>query len=182
MIKDAAILEANLRDQLTRTSDWLKFAETKNAALLTFSSAWLLAMGNLAYGSMSATEHVRVAIAWAAPFVFIAGTLAIVSILPGIPFFRKKSPGPNLLFYDNIRSNSGKLLRDNVRARYVDGDTHSDAYLEDLATQVAINSQIASRKFRLFRWGASSTLLSIGVFFTFAYGSFLFGFVIRLFH
>lgn len=181
MLKDAAILETNLRDQLTRTSDWLKFAETKNAALLTFSSAWLLAMGNLAYGSTTATEEVRVAIAWAAPFVFIAGTLAIISILPGLPFFRDKLPGPNLLFYDNIRSASGKLLRDKIRARYVDDTACSDAYLEDLASQVAINSQIASKKFRLFRWGASSILLSIGVFFAFAYGSFLFPFVIGFF-
>ena len=40
-------LEGALSSTLSRTIDFLKFAETKNAALLTFASAWLLALASL---------------------------------------------------------------------------------------------------------------------------------------
>jgi hypothetical protein len=40
-------LEKTLTGTLSRTVDFLKFAETKNAALLTFASAWLLALANV---------------------------------------------------------------------------------------------------------------------------------------
>ncbi|WP_439360539.1 hypothetical protein [Bradyrhizobium sp. DASA03007] len=36
--------EKTLSTQLNRNIDFLKFAETKNAALLTFSSAWIMAL------------------------------------------------------------------------------------------------------------------------------------------
>ena len=42
--------EKALGSTLSRTVDFLKFAETKNAALLTFASAWFLALANLIAG------------------------------------------------------------------------------------------------------------------------------------
>ena len=42
--------EKILSSQLTRTIDFVKFAETKNAALLTFSSAWIIGAINLLTG------------------------------------------------------------------------------------------------------------------------------------
>ncbi|MCP1835749.1 hypothetical protein ACVMIH_007645 [Bradyrhizobium sp. USDA 4503] len=39
--------EKTLSTQLVRTIDFVKFAEIKNAALLTFSSAWIIGTINL---------------------------------------------------------------------------------------------------------------------------------------
>ena len=173
--EEEVLIEGCLRDTLTRTSDWVKFAETKNAALLTFASAWLLALGNLALGPNQIPEASRTAISWAAPFVFLGAITALVAILPQIKL-RKSGTGSNPLFYDHVHAKTGADLLSAIQARYTltPGQKFSATYLEDLAEQLSKNSHIASRKFRLFTWGATSVLVSILVFFGFAYGATIF--------
>jgi len=170
--EEEAQLEACLRDTLTRTTDWVKFAETKNAALLTFASAWLLALGNMALGPNDIPDDTRSAIAWAAPFVFLGATLAIISILPRLRLKKSIKAGSNPLFYDQIHVTTGAALLSEMQTRYAvsAGQRFSVQYLEDLAEQLTKNSHIASRKFRLFTWGAASVLSSILIFFSFTYG------------
>lgn len=161
-----------MRDTLTRTSDWVKFAEAKNAALLTFASAWLLALGNMALGANRPPAETLEAIAWAAPLVLLAATFSVFSFMPALSFFKKKPAAANLLFYDHIEARTGSELLDQIRLRYQipEGSSFSPAYLEDLAEQLAANSRIASRKFRMFNYSAVAVLGSIFTFFIFAYG------------
>lgn len=176
-------VESCLRDTLTRTSDWVKFGEAKNAALLTFASAWLLALGNLALGANPVSDASRVAINWAAPFVFIGAVIAIIAILPQIKLRKSEKNGKNPLFYDQVHAKTGATLLAEIQIRYaINGDEKfASAYLEDLAEQLAANSRIASRKFRLFAWGATSVLVSVLIYFIIAFGPGLVATVCTLF-
>jgi hypothetical protein len=49
--------ERLLTTSLARVIDFVKFAEAKNAALLTFNSAWIVAGVTLLHGSASLAAH-----------------------------------------------------------------------------------------------------------------------------
>ncbi|HBY43982.1 MAG TPA: hypothetical protein DEH03_09895, partial [Brevundimonas sp.] len=111
-------IESCLRDTLTRTSDWVKFGEAKNAALLTFASAWLLALGNLALGANAIPDASRVAISWAAPFILIAAVIAIIAILPQLKLRKAERYGKSPLFYDQVHAKTGAALLAEMQTRY----------------------------------------------------------------
>src|SRR5437899_3336829 len=67
---------------LSRTIDFLKFAETKNAALLTFASAWLVALSNLLASDHMPDRGPRIAVAAAMLFFAAAALAALYSFLP----------------------------------------------------------------------------------------------------
>src|SRR5262249_39681154 len=67
---------------LARVVDFLKFAETKNAALLTFASAWTFASINMLTGDRAPAGIIGGAF-WVALILFsAAAVVAIVSFLP----------------------------------------------------------------------------------------------------
>ena len=144
---------------LSRTLDLMKFAETKNAALLTFCSAWMFGSVNILISSKSLPAHFLVALKWALPLFVLAGLICIASFLPRLNpgrFYRKKQPkGLNLLFFGDIAMFPvSKASMELERYRPGPGRSASDAYLEDMAAQIAINSQIASRKYLMFNLSA----------------------------
>lgn len=174
--EEEKVIEAALAGTLTRTGDWLKFAEAKHAALLTFSSAWLLAMGNLAFGANSIPEATRHALGWAAPFVFLAAGIAVYALMPRIRLWGSSTQSPkSLLFYGDLCDQKPGTLVKEMHATYCASTfTHySEVYLEDLAEQVVSISAVAKAKYRLFGLGACSILLSLTLFFVLAYGDFI---------
>ncbi|KLU22128.1 hypothetical protein EOS_32240 [Caballeronia mineralivorans PML1(12)] len=72
------IMSANL----SRAIDFVKFAETKNGALLTFCSAWIIALTGLLHTDTplppSAADGAKLAL----PFFAIAALLAVLSFIP----------------------------------------------------------------------------------------------------
>lgn len=74
--------ERVLTSTLSRVTEFLKFAEAKNAALLTFASAWILASVNLLHGSAQMQPEWRTALTCALPLFAVAALVAIVSFLP----------------------------------------------------------------------------------------------------
>lgn len=166
--KNEKLLEAALSGTLSRTGDWLKFAETKNAALLTFSSAWLIAMSNLKLGSKPPPPEVSTALGWASIFIVIAAACAISALLPKIHLIKGKAKKNhrNLLYYGQLEDKSGQWILDEMKAVYIvqSQSTYSDAYLLDLADQISDISEVASRKFRWFAFGAYSVGLGLIAF------------------
>nr|WP_314528504.1 Pycsar system effector family protein [uncultured Brevundimonas sp.] len=165
--KNEKLLEAALSGTLTRTADWLKFAETKNAALLTFSSAWLIAMSNLKLGNRPPSSDVSVALGWASIFIVFAAGFAISALLPKIHLWGKpKKSHRNLLYYGQLENKTGQWIFSEMKATYLNqpSSTYSEAYLLDLSDQVSDISHVASRKFRLFAFGAYSVGLGLAAF------------------
>lgn len=164
MPRDGKLEEAYeklLANNLQRVLDFLKFAEAKNGALLTFASAWALASVGMLSGERPLLAGLHTALAVALGLFIAAGSLALASFFPRPNlgwFFGGPRAGPhqkNLLFFDDISSFTASEFLPAVRHRYYPSrdQPFTPEYISDLTVQIYINSQIVSRKLRLFTCG-----------------------------
>jgi Family of unknown function (DUF5706) len=151
--------EKVLLGKLQRVIDFLKFAEAKNAALLTLSSALTIAIGNLLLNNsvpLAITRGLWIAL----PLAMAAGILAILSFLPRLclPTFlggSRAGPHPkNLLYFGDAVALSPKEYKAMMEDHYVSSGKLTPQYVDDLLTQIHINSSITHRKMRFFQIGA----------------------------
>jgi hypothetical protein len=97
--------ERQLSNSLSRVIDFLKFAEAKNAALLTFSSAWTGATVNFLLGTRPLPVGMSQALSISLCLFVAAALVAIGSFLPRRKleiFHRDSNQEKNLLFYGHI--------------------------------------------------------------------------------
>lgn len=152
----AEAMEKLLANSLQRTIDFLKYAEAKNGVLLTFASAWMLAIirDPPVKGLVLYQYGIFPLLAAAA----IAGLLSFFPRMNLPHFLGGRRAGPhrsNLLFFGDVGrmtvSEFHKAVQDHYRPSK--GKTISESYIDDLITQIAVNSQITWRKMRLFGVG-----------------------------
>ena len=106
------------------------------------------------------------ALKFALPLYVAAALVAIWSFLPKrklANFHRDPNQAKNLLYFAHIATFDTTAYRTRVRERYMpdDGPPITESFLDDLAVQIAVNSQIANRKFTLFNAGAALLLLAM---------------------
>jgi hypothetical protein len=157
------ILTANLQ----RAIDFVKFAETKNAALLALASAWVVASINIESSGKAIPSGFSTSVPLTLLVSVCAGCTAMISFLPKLhlPKFlggRRAGPHPkNLLYFGDICTLPIKTLEQDLHARYLpDGKGPRDEYIHDLIVQISVNSEIALRKMHLFLWGLRLMLLA----------------------
>jgi len=160
--------EKLLGSNLARVFDLVRFAETKNAALLTFASAWILAMLNLLSSDRTLPTGFAPAFLAALPLFALAAVACVISFLPKIDIGRRDPVAgqhKNLLFFLDIAALPLPAYEAAARARYwpEPGAAASEAYLSDLAREVAVNARIVARKFRLFNLGARIVCCAIAL-------------------
>jgi hypothetical protein len=161
------ILSANL----ARVVDLIKFAETKNAALLTFSAFWILALINLLASGRALPDGFPEAFLFALPLFAISAFVCVLAFLPKIDLQHRHIANEsykNLLFFSDIAQVALADYEAAARARYfpesrASGGAPGPTYIRDLAREVAVNARIADRKFRLFHWAARIMSLAIAV-------------------
>lgn len=158
--------EALLTGNLGRVNDFLKFAETKNAALVTFSSAWIVATFNLMASERFTARACKIEFAFAVVFFALACVVCALSFLPQLGNAdANKDPEKkdSVLFFDKIAAMDVSIFCATLRADYTSTttDLFSKRYLSDLMHQMHSNSRIARRKFWLFSVGAG--LAGLGV-------------------
>jgi hypothetical protein len=159
--------ERMLSANLARVLDFVKFAEGKNAALLAFCSAWIVASVNLLTGQNALPPEYRSAFAVALALFSIAALMCVTSFLPRISLerFHKRSHGAkSLLFFGDLATLETATVKERLLERYMPqcGQSATHNYLEDLSVQIAVNSRIAKRKFRMFSMSAFFVLVAIG--------------------
>lgn len=160
--------EKLLGSNLARVFDLVRFAETKNAALLTFASAWIIAMLNLMSSGRTLPPGFAQAMLGALPLFALTAFVCVLSFLPKIDISRHDPAATaqkNLLFFLDIASLPLPAYEAAARARYwpEPGNAASEAYLGDLAREVAVNARIVARKFRLFNLGARIVCCALAV-------------------
>lgn len=158
--------ERVLSTTLARVVDFLRFAEAKNAALLTFASAWIIGSVNFLTDSNRLSADWRLAFVVALPLFAIGALSALISFLPKtyLPKFHKDpDQSKALLYFGDAGSFAPAAYKDRVRERYypTEGETVNRNYLDDLAIQIAVNSQITTRKLSFFNAGALIVLLAL---------------------
>lgn len=166
--------EQSLTASLARVNEWLRFAETKIAALVTFSSAWLVAMGNMAFGTSQMAAVTKAAFAVSSPLVFAALFAAFAGAFPRINlarFFKTASGTRNLLFFGDLRlvppHELLQALADRYRPEYE--EIYRNEYLNDLSVQIGVNSQLANFKFLMCNWSLFFLALAAVAFATFSF-------------
>jgi len=150
-----------------RMIDFSKFAETKNAALLTFCSVWMGAIITLLRSPeelpLGFTHAFRIAL----PLLFLAAIISLTSLMPKFldHLHKREDEYRNLLYFGDIdRAGIGAYPDMAVDLYMPTGiDTATPTYLHDLAVQTAIHAKIAHRKFRLFNWAGSLVLLAFAI-------------------
>lgn len=150
-------LEKALSTQLGRTIDFVKFAETKHAALLTFSSAWIIGSINLLTGTATLPPGYHVAFCIALPLFAVAGLICISSFVPQVlARFHESDDDKSLLYWGHIAQIPVGQFHDRVVERYKPPEDHSvtKRYLDDLCVQISVNAKVAARKFALFNVAA----------------------------
>ncbi len=158
--------ERVLTSCLARVVDFLKFAEAKNAALLTFASAWILASVNLLNGSNALTVQWRFGFTIALPLFAIAALLGLYSFLPKTllnRFHRDPEQAKALLYFGDAATFAPAAYKERIRERYYPPENESVTrnYLDDLSIQIAVNSQITTRKLKIFNIGAMFVVVAL---------------------
>ncbi len=142
-------LERILLAGLTRTIDFVKFAETKNAALLAFASGWALAI-TAAISSQKLDAFTMVGLQVARALLVIAIVIVVWSFRPKLRPEKLGDQTGNLLYFGEIASKDGATLRAEIETRYLGRQYLEENYFLDLSGQVIANSRVAARKYRYF--------------------------------
>jgi len=151
----------------SRMIDFTKFAEAKNAALLTFCSVWLGAIITLLRSPdelpIGFTHAFRIAL----PLLFLAALISLKSLMPELldKLHKREDEYKNLLYFGDIHRAGTKAYPEMAADLYMPtgNDAATSTYLHDLAVQTAIHAKIAHRKFRMFNRAGSLVLLAFAI-------------------
>jgi hypothetical protein len=150
-----------------RMIEFTKFAEAKNAALLTFCSVWMGAMITLLRSPEELPLGYSHAFRGALPLLFIAAIISLKSLMPKFlhQVQKREDDNKNLLYFGDI-GRTGPADYPHMAAELytpTGNDSATETYLRDLAVQTAIHAKIAHRKFQCFNWAGSFVLAAFGV-------------------
>ncbi len=160
-VEDRERVERALIRRLNNVNDWLKFAETKNAGLLAFSGAVLVAIAGYVGSEDDIPERISLVLVIAAGALMAAAIIALASFLPILnPRKPRSRAAPhtedNLEYFGHLLKHSAKTLTEEIARLYAAADptlASKDKLLTDIAHQIIVNSRIAHQKFSFFSWG-----------------------------
>lgn len=145
-----------------RMIDFSKFAEAKNAALLTFCSVWMGAIITILRTANELPLGYGYAFMAALALLFIAAVISLKSLMPKFldHIHKREDDYKNLLYFGDIDRAGIAAYPEMAAELYMPtgSDSATETYLHDLAVQTAIHARIAHRKFRMFNWAGSLLL------------------------
>ena len=150
--------EKNVEETLWRVFEninrWLQYAERKNAVVLTFIGIQLTLIKVLVK-DIDGWLFILSLVVLGLCFVTTLISFFPQTIIPWWFYFYSKSSDEtseedNLLFYGHIKKYSQSAYVDTME-KYLGGVIRGHRTLEDLCGQIVRNSEIASKKFRIFK-------------------------------
>ena len=147
-------LDEILEKNFSNVNLWLNFAEAKNAANIAFVVACIAAIFSLQ--SKNAILFITCVL------LIGSGMSSLISFLPmlgnkerknfPIKKGKKKITGDNLIFFENIKKYSVDDYIKQISKMYWGDDKFAPTkYQIDLSEEIVCNSNIASRKYKLFK-------------------------------
>lgn len=163
------VLTDVLKDLYKDITEWIKFAEAKNAALLTFN-------GVLLFGILKVVESNNSLITSLSKVLYISSAILILNIgyilfsfLPLLNHSKKiqniqsntSESNENLIFYGDLYKLTPDIFLNKVKTKYNLTDTTNERpYFKDLSTQIITLSFLAVRKYKIFR---NAVCITMGV-------------------
>jgi hypothetical protein len=169
-------LSERLLDLLARTTDWLKFAETKNGGIVGLASGGIAALIAAAgfVGEIGLQGLAGRVLLGGGMLLAAALLIGVWSFLPAtsVPSWMGRHPGTphlddNLFYFGHLAVYTPEGLTQAIADRYLDQPPAEGRIMHrDLAAQIIINARITVQKLTLFRWAAlcfaGGVLLSAG--------------------
>lgn len=157
--------EGTLSTVLSMTTDWLKYAEAKNAGLGTVNGAAVAAIVGYLGSASSFPEAWKLGLWVAATCFSISTLLVLVSFIPKIDpanvlanRYGRRDAGDNLYFFGHLSKYKPQELVDAVCAKYSVRSMSPPRCL-DLANQITANARITTVKSQWFKRGAWVTFV-----------------------
>lgn len=158
-------------------NDWLKFAEAKNAVLLTFSSAGITSVITYLSAASNPPNSLKIGLILTASFLCISSLICSISFLPKTSIeyvlWLQSKPSKasaknlkdtdNLYFFGDLKKYTALELLNTMNNAYFTPpitQPYKKEYL-DIANQIVINSQITMLKFQFFIKAVWSLIISI---------------------
>ena len=146
-------MENTLWKIFENVNSWLKYAESKNAYMLTFIGVQFTALKffNVQSNGWLILCLISLAVCFImCAFSFFPKTVISKKIYYIAQSHEKPADTDNLLFYGHIVKYSTNLYIEKMEKR-LNGQIIGNKYLEDLCAQIVINSGIADPKYTLFK-------------------------------
>ncbi|MDM5235322.1 DUF5706 domain-containing protein [Bacillus cereus] len=145
--------------------EWLKFAETKNAALLTFNGVIVFGIFDKVVDKAT-DSFIKTALLMGCAIILISIIINLVSFLPQLNTSSKiqnnvingSHDNRNLMFYGAIKDFNPQAYLDAVGVKY---NLASNEKNIDIAIQIVTLSQITHVKLKSFNWGLTFTFIGI---------------------
>jgi hypothetical protein len=169
-------IEQKLIYSFSLVNDWLKFAEAKNAVLVTLSGAAVFGLLGYTSSAQNLSLIWKIGIFAGIALQVIACLISLASFLPKIKRSKILGAGKescltnndNLLFYGDLCKYTSKKLVDAIARLYFEDENYPKSQYKahlDIADQIIINSKIAVSKFRLFKIALGVAVVSIPTIF-----------------
>jgi hypothetical protein len=158
-------MEDRLKAILSTVNDWLRFAELKNGALLTFATGLILALVR-SYPQFSAGSKVKWCYATAIILISLSSLVSLLSFIPKleIPWFeseQKPKDDDNLYFFGDIAKFSASHYVTSLLIANGEAPRAITRLETNLAVQSIVNSRIARKKYWCFNVAVSSLLIAL---------------------
>lgn len=158
-------MEMSLVVLFSIVNDWLRFAESKNAACVAFNAAIVAVTIDLDVGSKFPSFYSSIVLL----FAVLSLGIGLINFLPSLSISRNLSAkidrpvsdSGNILFFGSI----AEMGLDNFRRRaLIDfGKSDSDVLFNAITEQIFVNAVITRRKLKLFNFAV--LLASLGLTF-----------------
>jgi hypothetical protein len=158
-------------------NDWLKFAEAKNAVLLAFCGAAITTTITYLNAATTVPNSLKIGLLISIFLLCVSLLICSLSFLPktDMEYFTRLRKRPNrnsqsllkstdnFYFFNNLRKYDSDNLLEAMNEFYFEDKLPKPYKKEDLdiASQITINSEIASTKFAFFRIALWLLILSI---------------------
>jgi len=160
-------MEARLQQIAASVSDWVKFAESKNAAIVAFDGVAVFGIVNILKGLANPLGGVaRVGVYCTVALLLLSVLFSLCSFIPNIriPFLSAHSPchaHDNLVYYGHIaKYDSYTYIASLCQHMAVDVKA-LNAIERYYAQQIVESAGIALQKYRIFSCSVSMTILAL---------------------
>jgi len=160
-------MEERLRHIAASVSEWVKFAESKNAAIVAFDSVMVFGMVNMLKGlAHPLGGAVRVGVSCTVALMLLSLLCALCSFIPNIrlPFLSARRPcnaHDNLVYYGHIAKYASDTYIASLCQHMAVDVTALNAIERYYAQQIVESACIALQKYRMFSCAVSMTILAL---------------------
>lgn len=162
-------MKEDLKYIFANTNDWLKFAEAKHGALITFNIATIFGVFQLVDKLKSTEDGYKIAFAMVIVIIIIAVMVSLYAFFPVTSIktdclsqsdFDSKKTSLNILYYGHIHN-----LKDSQLIELYDITTNNttipSGLEQKIAHQIVNNACITNQKFLFFKWAGYITWLGV---------------------